>query len=99
MKKAVVLLSGGLDSATALAMATRDGFDCHALSVNYGQRHQAELAAAKRVAAALGARQHCVIVLNLETFGCSALTDSSIDVPTDGAATGIPDPTRYLQYA
>jgi 7-cyano-7-deazaguanine synthase len=90
MKKAVVLLSGGLDSATALAFAMRDGFECHALSVDYGQRHQAELAAAKRVAAALGARQHRVIVLNLETFGGSALTDSSIDVPTDGAATGIP---------
>jgi 7-cyano-7-deazaguanine synthase len=90
MKKAVVLLSGGLDSATALALATRDGFECHALSVNYGQRHQAELAAAKRVAAALGAHEHRVIVLNLGTFGGSALTDSSIDVPTHGAATGIP---------
>jgi 7-cyano-7-deazaguanine synthase len=90
MKKAVVLLSGGLDSATALALATRAGFECHALSVNYGQRHQAELAAAKRVAAALGARQHRVIALNLRTFGGSALTDSSIDVPTDGAAKGIP---------
>lgn len=90
MKKAVVLLSGGLDSATALALATRDGFECHALSVNYGQRHQAELAAANRVAAALGAHEHRVIVLNLEIFGGSALTDSSIDVPTHGVATGIP---------
>ena len=90
MNKAVVLLSGGLDSATALALAIRDGFACHALSVNYGQRHQAELAAAKRIATALGARQHRVIALNLQTFGGSALTDPSIDVPTDGAARGIP---------
>ena len=90
MKKAVVLLSGGLDSATVLALACRDGFECHALSVNYGQRHQAELAAAKRIADALGARQHRVIALNLQTFGGSALTDPSIDVPTAGAAKGIP---------
>ena len=90
MRKAVVLLSGGLDSATVLALARRDGFECHALSVNYGQRHQAELAAAKRVADALGARQHRVIALNLQTFGGSALTDHSLDVPTDGAANGIP---------
>ena len=90
MKKAVVLLSGGLDSATALALATRDGFECHALSVNYGQRHQAELVAAERIASALGARQHRVMALNLQTFGGSALTDVSLDVPTAGAATGIP---------
>jgi 7-cyano-7-deazaguanine synthase len=90
MKKAVVLLSGGLDSATVLALACRDGFECHALSINYGQRHQAELAAAKRVADALGAREHRVIALNLRTFGGSALTDLSLDVPTDGAAKGIP---------
>jgi 7-cyano-7-deazaguanine synthase len=90
MKKAVVLLSGGLDSATVLALACRDGFECHALSVNYGQRHQAELVAAKRVADALGAREHRVIALNLQTFGGSALTDLSLDVPTDGAAKGIP---------
>ena len=90
MKEAVVLLSGGLDSATVLALATRDGFACHALSVNYGQRHQAELAAAKHIASALGARQHRVLALNLQSFGGSALTDSSIDVPTDGAARGIP---------
>ena len=90
MKKAVVLLSGGLDSATALALAVRDGFECHALSVNYGQRHQAELAAAQRLAAMLGVRQHRVIALDLQTFGGSALTDPSIDVPTEGAAGGIP---------
>jgi 7-cyano-7-deazaguanine synthase len=90
MKKAVVLLSGGLDSATVLAVARRDGFECHALSVNYGQRHQAELAAAKRVADALGARDHRVIALDLRAFGGSALTDRSLDVPTDGASKGIP---------
>ena len=90
MKNAVVLLSGGLDSATTLALAIRDGFACHALSVNYGQRHQAELAAAKSVATALGARQHRMIALNLQSFGGSALTDPSIDVPTEGAASGIP---------
>jgi 7-cyano-7-deazaguanine synthase len=73
-----------------LALARRDGFECHALSVDYGQRHQAELAAAKRVADALGARQHRVIALNLQTFGGSALTDHLLDVPTDGAANGIP---------
>src|SRR5258706_15612210 len=90
IKKAVVLLSGGLDSATALALATRDGFECHALSVDYGQRHQAELAAAKRVADALGAREHRVVALNLQTFGGSALTHLSLDVPTGGVAEGIP---------
>jgi 7-cyano-7-deazaguanine synthase len=90
MKKAVVLLSGGLDSATVLALACRDGFECHALSVDYGQRHQAELAAAKRVADALGAREHREIALNLQTFGGSALTDRALEVPTGGAAKGIP---------
>ena len=90
MNKAVVLLSGGLDSATALALAIRDGYECHTLSVNYGQRHQAELAAAQRLADMLGTRQHRVIALNLQTFGGSALTDPSIDVPTEGVAGGIP---------
>ena len=91
MNKAVVLLSGGLDSATALALAVRHGFDCHALSVSYGQRHRAELEAATRVAAVLGASQHRVIVLSLPFFGGSALTDKSIQVPTDGAGIGIPN--------
>ena len=90
MNKAVVLLSGGLDTATALALAIRDGYECHTLSVNYGQRHQAELAAAQRIADMLGTRQHRVIALNLQTFGGSSLTDPSIDVPTEGAAGGIP---------
>lgn len=90
MQKAVVLLSGGLDSATVLALAVRDGFECHALSVDYGQRHSAELEAAARIARALGARQHRVMHLDLRPFGGSALTDASIDVPTAGASQGVP---------
>ncbi|HEU0186726.1 MAG TPA: 7-cyano-7-deazaguanine synthase QueC [Gallionellaceae bacterium] len=89
MKQAVVLLSGGLDSATVLAMARRQGFACHALSVDYGQRHLAELAAAQRVAAALGVAEHRVINIDLTGFGGSALTDSRIAVP-EQATTGIP---------
>ena len=90
MQKAVVLLSGGLDSATVLALAVREGFECHALSVDYGQRHAAELEAAGRVAEALGARQHRVMHLDLRPFGGSALTDASIDVPTAGTSQGVP---------
>lgn len=88
-KHAVVLLSGGLDSATVLAMARSQGYLCHALSVNYGQRHHAELAAAQRVAQALGAVEHRVIDIDLTAFGGSALTDSSIAVP-EQPTTGIP---------
>ena len=90
MTNAVVLLSGGLDSATVLAIAREAGYDCHCLSVDYGQRHRAELAAAARVAQALGARGHRVIALDLTAFGGSALTDANIAVPTDGATGGIP---------
>lgn len=89
MKRAVVLLSGGLDSATVLAMARAQGFDCYALSVDYGQRHHAELAAAQRVARELGAREHRVIDIDLTAFGGSALTDASIAVP-EHASSGIP---------
>lgn len=81
MKNAVVLLSGGLDSATVLAMARSQGFTCYALSVDYGQRHHSELAAAKRVAQMLGAHEHRVINIDLTGFGGSALTDSNIAVP------------------
>lgn len=81
-KKAVVLVSGGLDSATVLAIAKSQGYDCYALSFDYGQRHRAELAAAERVANVLGATQHQVLHLDLNRLGGSALTDSSIDVPT-----------------
>jgi 7-cyano-7-deazaguanine synthase len=90
--RAVVLLSGGLDSATALAVARRDGFACHALSFDYGQRHAAELAAAARVAKALGAVEHKVVRLDLRTIGGSALTDSAIAVPVDGAARDSAEP-------
>lgn len=86
---AVILLSGGLDSATVLAMARQQGFACYALSVDYGQRHHAELAAAKRVADVLGAEEHRVINIDLTAFGGSALTDNSIAVP-EVATTGIP---------
>ena len=89
-KRAVVLLSGGLDSATTLAIARSEGYACHALSVAYGQRHQAELAAALRVAEALGAREHRVVDIDLAQFGGSALTDSRIAVPTQGVQAGIP---------
>jgi 7-cyano-7-deazaguanine synthase len=78
--KAVCLLSGGLDSATCLAVARRGGYECYALSIDYGQRHKVELYAAGRVAAALGARQHLIVPLDLTIFGHSALT-SNIPVP------------------
>src|SRR5579883_1572193 len=92
-RNAVVLLSGGLDSATALAVARREGFRCHALTIDYGQRHAVELEAARRVAAALGAVRHVVVPLDLRVFGGSSLT-SDVPVPKDRPheemATGIP---------
>ncbi|MBS0371329.1 MAG: 7-cyano-7-deazaguanine synthase QueC [Proteobacteria bacterium] len=88
--RAVVLLSGGLDSATCLAIANAEGFDAYALSVEYGQRHAAELAAAQRVAKALGAVAHRVAHVDLGQFGGSALTDPALAVPTDGVDGGIP---------
>jgi 7-cyano-7-deazaguanine synthase len=89
MKNAVVLLSGGLDSATVLAMARQQGFSCYALSVNYGQRHHAELAAAQRVASTQGARELRVVKIDLTGFGGSALTDNAIAVP-ESPSSGIP---------
>ena len=86
---AVVLVSGGLDSATCLAIARAQGHACHALSFAYGQRNAAELAAARRVAAALGAVQHRVMTIDLAAFGGSALTDASIAVP-EVPSSGIP---------
>lgn len=88
--RAVVLLSGGLDSATCLAIARDMGFETYALSVAYGQRHAAELRAAQRVAEALGAREHRVAQVNLGQFGGSALTDPGIAVPENEENTGIP---------
>lgn len=90
MKKAVVLLSGGLDSATCLAIARSQGFECYCLSFNYGQRHCAELVAADRVVKALGAAKHRVLNFGLAQFGGSALTDTTIAVPIDGVQPGIP---------
>ena len=82
MAHAVVLLSGGLDSATVLALARSRGFDCLALSVRYGQRHSAELDAAAKIARALGAREHRLMTVDLAGIGGSALTDPSIALPT-----------------
>lgn len=89
MKKAVVLLSGGLDSATCLAIARDQGYQCHTIAFDYGQRTRSELDAAKRVSAALGALSHRVIELGMGNIGGSALTDHSIDVPEEGG-DGIP---------
>jgi 7-cyano-7-deazaguanine synthase len=98
VNRAVVLLSGGLDSATVLAMARAQGLECHALSVAYGQRHQAELAAAGAVARSLGAREHRVMRVDLAGIGGSALTDASIDVPTTPASPENPRgiPVTYV---
>ena len=87
---AVVLLSGGLDSSTTLAMARATGHDCHCLSIDYGQRHRSELDAAARVAQALGAKAHKVVRIDLGAVGGSALTDPAIAVPVDGVQPGIP---------
>lgn len=89
MEKAVVLVSGGLDSATVLAMTRAEGWRCHALSVDYGQRHRAELDAAAAVSRSLGAVEHRVVRVDLRVFGGSALTDPAIAVPTSPSA-GIP---------
>lgn len=110
-RPAVVLLSGGLDSATALAVAKRDGYACHALSFDYGQRHAAELNAAADVARHLGVASHRTVKIDLRAFGGSALTDDTLDVPKDrdeaqlSASGGIPItyvPARntiFLSYA
>ena len=92
-KKAVVLLSGGLDSATCLAIANSQGFECYCLSLDYHQRHIAELQAAQNIALSLGAKQHKTVQLDLSLFGGSALTDNNIDIPESGAnpiPAGIP---------
>ena len=88
-KKALILLSGGLDSATVLAMAKADGYACYSMSFDYGQRHRSELQAAERVARQMGVVEHKVIGLNLNGIGGSALTDTSIAVP-ETLAEGIP---------
>lgn len=97
-RKAVVLLSGGLDSATVLAMAVHEGYDTYALSFRYGQRHTVELAAAARVAEALGATRHVVADIDLRVFGGSALTDDSLAVPHHDSADdlGSEIPVTYV---
>ncbi|MHC4887499.1 MAG: 7-cyano-7-deazaguanine synthase QueC, partial [Planctomycetota bacterium] len=96
-RKAVVLLSGGLDSCTALAMAQEQGFDCYALSFAYGQRHGAELDRAKAIAKAAGVSDHVIMEINLRAFGGSALTDE-IDVPKDRDESVMADeiPVTYV---
>jgi 7-cyano-7-deazaguanine synthase len=95
-RKAVVLVSGGLDSATVLAMARAQGYESYAMSVDYGQRHHAELDAAARVATALQARAHKTVAVDLAAIGGSALTDASIDVPTTGITPDDDIPITYV---
>ncbi|MEU6798677.1 7-cyano-7-deazaguanine synthase QueC [Nonomuraea wenchangensis] len=94
MRKAVVLLSGGLDSTTALAIARQEGYETYALSFRYGQRHTEELEAAQKIAVELGATRHVIADINLAVFGGSALTDHALDVPhhesVDDLDAGIP---------
>lgn len=106
MKKAVILLSGGLDSATCLAIAKSQGYTPYCMSFDYGQRHNAETQAAARIVAAMGVVEHRVVKIDLAAFGGSALTDAAIEVPTAGVQeTGIPVtyvPARntiFLSYA
>lgn len=106
-QKAVILLSGGLDSATTLAIARREGYACYALTFRYGQRHVVEIKAAKRVTNALGAREHRILDIDLGSLGGSALTDMNLEIPKrqDDPADGIPItyvPARntiFLAYA
>lgn len=103
-KKAVILISGGLDSTTVLAMAKKEGFECYTLSFDYGQRHYAELNAAKKTSKAMQVKEHRIAKLDLSVFGGSALTDMDIDVPEE-ESSGIPVtyvPARntvFLSYA
>ena len=101
MKKAIVLLSGGLDSATCLAAALKDGFECYTMSFDYGQRHRNELAASENLSKAMGAKEHRVFQIDLSQWGGSALTDDSLAVPKDGVAETVPVtyvPARNLVF-
>lgn len=89
MSRAVILLSGGLDSATTLAIARQRGFDCYCMSFDYGQRHRSELQAASQLAQAMGAVEHKVVKLDLAVFAGSALTDTRIAVPTTPSEAGV----------
>ena len=96
MPTAVLLLSGGLDSTTLLAIARRDGFDVHAMTFRYGQRHATEIDAARRVAKQFGVRDHVIADIDLRTFGGSALTSDSIDVPRDRDVSEAGVPVTYV---
>ena len=95
MKKAVILLSGGLDSATVLAMATSQGYECYALSFDYGQKHNAEIKAAQKIARTLGSAQHHVAKNDLKALGGSALTDNRISIPENTPQQGV-IPVTYV---
>jgi 7-cyano-7-deazaguanine synthase len=95
-KKAVVLVSGGLDSTTVLAIAQSEGYACYTISFDYGQRHRVELEAAERTAAALGSLEHKVIKLDLRSIGGSALTDDAFDVPEEAPAEADTVPITYV---
>ena len=88
--RAVILLSGGLDSTTCLAIARDAGYECHTLSVAYGQRHAAELNASQRIAQEFGVRQHRVATVDLGQFGGSSLTDAALQIPVTGPSAGVP---------
>ena len=101
MKKAIVLLSGGLDSATCLAAAKHAGFECYAMSFDYGQRHRNELTASEKLAKAMGAAEYRVFKIDLKQWGGSALTDDSLDVPKTGVGGSVPItyvPARNLVF-
>jgi 7-cyano-7-deazaguanine synthase len=94
--KAVVLLSGGLDSTTTLAIAQNEGFECHAMTFRYGQRHANEIASACRVADAMGVAEHRMVTIDLAAIGGSALTDSALDVPKDRPDLALDIPITYV---
>lgn len=95
-QKAVILLSGGLDSATTLAMARQEGYACYALTFRYGQRHAVEVEAAKRVAKALGVVEHRIIDIDLGSLGGSALTDRNLEIPKKGTDSEVGIPITYV---
>ncbi|MBL4671338.1 MAG: 7-cyano-7-deazaguanine synthase QueC [Arenicella sp.] len=95
-KRAVILVSGGLDSATVLAMAIEQGYQCYTLSLDYGQRHRIELDRAKKVSASLGAEEHRVVRIDIGGFGGSALTDREINVPTEETEETDDIPITYV---
>ncbi|MBE6374968.1 MAG: 7-cyano-7-deazaguanine synthase QueC [Lentisphaerae bacterium] len=101
MKKAIVLLSGGLDSATCLAVAKDAGFECYTMSFDYGQRHRNELTASQLLSRSMGAKEHRVFEIDLRQWGGSALTDDSLDVPKEGVGKTVPVtyvPARNLVF-